>query len=488
MRRAADFIHGLQPQTAKAKAAQSARHDKAQHLCRIRRSRAAGGSIALSALRSSECVSTANPICCGSKARRPLDNSDGPMAIDDEIRRIMEVQDMLRRAADPLADARRLARFDQSPATEYLRREEEQRRLLSGAVTITGLSTLDLQAMTRLTGGVDDHRRLLGGAIDDYRRFAAHDPATAAARGVVSAIDSYERYEHLFRRPEFSETARLAQEALAGPKLYGFEPPPGMIVSAMNAMQSPWLNDQFAIDSARGFTSLYAIGHAISTRSPFDDTLSAGLREALGDWRRVTTLPEAIFNDPIARFDFYVELGFDPALTDFPSAAFEEGVVLAGFTPLPDDDDEEAAQEETGLARTNAAHRRLVRFERKLRRFIVDKMTAKHGPGWERHKVPGTVLTAWREKKAKGETTGEPETSIIAYAEFADYLSIIDRTDNWNDVFGAVFARREDVRESFTRLFPVRNCVMHGRLITQEDELYMVSETTRILGAIERKP
>ena len=45
--------------------------------------------------------------------------------------------------------------------------------------------------------------------------------------------------------------------------------------------------------------------------------------------------------------------------------------------------------------------------------------------------------------------------------------------------------RKESIKESFTRLSPVRNTVMHSRTVTRDDKMYLVSETTRVLKAIE---
>jgi hypothetical protein len=55
------------------------------------------------------------------------------------------------------------------------------------------------------------------------------------------------------------------------------------------------------------------------------------------------------------------------------------------------------------------------------------------------------------------ETTEQP---LIAYADFSDYLPIIERADNWNRIFKAVFNRKIDVQESFIRLHLIRICTM----------------------------
>jgi hypothetical protein len=95
------------------------------------------------------------------------------------------------------------------------------------------------------------------------------------------------------------------------------------------------------------------------------------------------------------------------------------------------------------------------------------------------------MLAAWREKKQKAMDSGEKEGPLLAYADFTDYVPIITRKDNWEKVFKPIFQRSEFVRESFQRLYPIRICTMHARMITQDDELYLHVEIKRILRAIK---
>lgn len=87
-------------------------------------------------------------------------------------------------------------------------------------------------------------------------------------------------------------------------------------------------------------------------------------------------------------------------------------------------------------------------------------------------------------KTSKARDVGEPESPLIAYADFTDYVQIIIRKDNWDAVFEPIFKRRMLVQESFQRLYPIRICTMHARFITQDDELYLLVETQRLLKAM----
>ena len=191
------------------------------------------------------------------------------------------------------------------------------------------------------------------------------------------------------------------------------------------------------------------------------------------------------------RSAFYVGLGFDPSLTDFPLPAFEQSLDLAGLReevppliahygpPVPSDreDDEE------GLSRTNNAHDWLQRLERLLRWFMDEQLTRAFGADWPKRRMPPTH-DKWVEKKRKATEAGGPDLPLICYADFTDYSPIICKDENWRVVFAPFFKRPESVRESFQRLHPIRLDTAHARLITQDDELLLYVEVKRLYAAI----
>ena len=143
----------------------------------------------------------------------------------------------------------------------------------------------------------------------------------------------------------------------------------------------------------------------------------------------------------------------------------------------------ERSEEEIGFQRTNDAHDRLLRFETHIRRFIDDRMTDAFGANWVKHKLPTAMRDRWIEKKQVAQQAGS-DHPIIAYADFTDYIQIITQVDCWRVAFESVFGRPEMVKELFQRLYPIRLCTMHARIITQDDELYLHVETKRLLKAI----
>ena len=301
--------------------------------------------------------------------------------------------------------------------------------------------------------------------------------------------------ERDFRLPEIVELPKLFREFESGDAanaIKRYREEGSELRRAMESMRTPWLDVEHKLASVAGFVELQCIGHALRTGPAFDPLLTDALRVDLGDWRDKITWPSDIFTDPSARTSFYLERGFDPALTAFPPEAFEESASIAGLKELPPplvqaynfEAQEEEEEEESAFKRTNKAHDRLQRFETQLRRFIDERMKAAFGENWIKPKVPGDISEWWLEKQKKAEDDGGPEWPLIAYADFTDYVVIIMRKDNWNKVFRPVFKRPAFVQESFQRLYPIRVCTMHARPITQDDKLYLYVETKRILDAI----
>ena len=314
----------------------------------------------------------------------------------------------------------------------------------------------------------------------------------------LESIQSFgEALEKQFRLPTIAEIPNLLpgleMDAPAS-ALTHYQNHATEIRHAIGAMTTPWLNTEDQDRSFTGIVELQEIGHVLHTMPGFDIAAAAQLRPHLGDWRTPLDWPPEIFIDPLARSEFYVELGLNPALTEFPASAFDQATTLAGikFPPparihdydyVPEQDDEKIA-----LDRTIAAYGQLHRFETQIREFIDQRMTSAVGENWIKSRVPEKTRKEWHKKKTKARDGGELERPLIAYADFTDYKQVIEQNNNWSQVFESIFQSKILVQESFQRLYPIRVCTMHSRPITQDDELYLHAETRRLLKAIQKAP
>lgn len=421
--------------------------------------------------------------------------------MSDNFRKLLEQQEALRRAVDPFEDMRKLAPSWSdtinslgvgSETLSFLKQYEKERKLLSSIVDDYRISGVSAETLMRISEDAEMHRGLLEGPIEEARRMGFLDPHSDIRSAMETALEANRAYERMFRLPELDETMRLATQAMNANSLtvQAFSAGSGVtdLQSRMGAIRAPWLNMELLERSSQAFTELQAIGQMVTQRNSFDGSLAGLLRSSLGDWRDLVTIDPELLINPHERTELYVERGFNPALTDFTVPAFEESLEVAGFydSKQSEESDEYVDVDEAGLARNRAAFDRLQRFEIAVRRFINDTMQAAYGDGWYKRQLPNGMLDRWMEKKEAARKAGEPDRPLIEYADFTDYRTIIERKDNWNDVFKSVFGRPDDVRESFQRLFPVRIATMHARIITLDDELFLLTETKRILRAIRR--
>lgn len=376
----------------------------------------------------------------------------------------------------------------------------------SRAITEKMLSISADPSLKLAMDGIRRHEGLVRaafGPLSELQRVGVLSLDRPWMRELELARKAMESYDARFELPKITETVKLLdtfkRDGLSDVMArYAdqFSALSSSLSRAMEGMRTPWLDMQEKMRSIAGFAEIQGIGHAMRTMPAFDEGLAASLRAGLGDWRDQISWRPEIFTDLGVRSEFYASLGFNPALTNFPPAAFEQTLDIAGLrrmTPaavnLPgraivrDDYDHE---EEEGLGRTNEAHDSLQRLERMLRKFINARMTQAFGDGWAKHRLPNGLYDQWREKKRKAEETGAEERALIEYADFTDYAAIICRGDNWRELFGVFFVRQESVRESFQRLHPIRLDVAHSRLITQDDELLLWVEFRRLMKVMRK--
>jgi len=253
------------------------------------------------------------------------------------------------------------------------------------------------------------------------------------------------------------------------------------------------------LDEFSGMSALSQLATGLFDHSPFDDACAIAMRQALGDWRDIAEFPEPLLDNPLARMDFYHDLGFDRALTDRPTSAYmvtldaidlpisqpSEPALYRRYLPEPDEF-ADGRDHISAVPRLNRkAYRKLYIMETSLRSFIDPLMCATYGRAWLRERMPD-LYTQLCDKRERDIAAGRDPSPLMDYADFTDYHDIIIRRTHWNDIFRAYFYRKQDISESLIRLYPARHCTMHGRIITREDYLLVVVEVNRILRAIKR--
>ena len=301
------------------------------------------------------------------------------------------------------------------------------------------------------------------------------------------------QFQESFFLPEFGTLTDLLQQStgnLMASVMDHYQIQMPELMASLNNMTTAWLDSANQMESIHGFATLEGIGLCLERLPTFNRQFTQALRNDLGDWRKKLTYPTIVIDDPLARSSYYADRGLNPALTSFPPDAFSEIISKANINqpqlPVAEEYNFKSKQEEQDykFERTLNAYDRIRRFETLIRRFIDQEMRQAFGANWIKHQIPGEMRAQWLCKRQDALANGESGWPLIAYADFTDYVKIIIRKDNWETVFKPIFRAKTSVQESFQRLFPIRHCVMHSRLISQDDELYLLVETKRIIKAV----
>jgi hypothetical protein len=133
------------------------------------------------------------------------------------------------------------------------------------------------------------------------------------------------------------------------------------------------------------------------------------------------------------------------------------------------------------------AYRLLYVIEVGLRELIIDTLEAKSGALWWKHRLPGDVLKtfrAGREYERRTDWSQHVPHHPIYYLDFPELRQVIERADNWEDVFKKVFRRKEVLIGTLQELEPIRNRVAHNRKVSAGQLIMVEGAYQKISGAI----
>lgn len=331
-----------------------------------------------------------------------------------------------------------------------------------------------------------------------HRAFAQleRDLAQDSAR-ISSLVDDLVKGTR-FTLPDIAATARISEIAAQvefSPALSQFRASADEMRRSIEVMQAPWLDVLHTTRSITGFAELGALGRMLAEAKPFGAEAVEAARTTLGDWRGFAPPQVELGVDAEVRLGWYRDYGLDSRLTAFSTESYLavlDATAVRHAPPLLIDEyaprdlpTPEAPAEDEALALSSEAYAILRPFESQVRALIAERMEAAFGQKWKTQRVPGPVVQQWRAKRAAAVANGERPQPLLAYADFTDYIRIIERMDNWTELFRTIFSDLMDTQVSFRRLHVVRIPLMHARPITTEDILLAQVETRRILRAFE---
>jgi len=122
-----------------------------------------------------------------------------------------------------------------------------------------------------------------------------------------------------------------------------------------------------------------------------------------------------------------------------------------------------------------------------LRELIIETLEAKCGPSWYKERLPGEILQAYRGARDYERRTKWLQLvphHPIHYLDFPHLRIVIERGDNWEDVFKEFFDRRDVFVATLNELEPIRNRVAHNRKVSPQDLQVSQAAYAKIAAAL----
>lgn len=126
----------------------------------------------------------------------------------------------------------------------------------------------------------------------------------------------------------------------------------------------------------------------------------------------------------------------------------------------------------------------LQKLEAELRRVIVERLSTV-AADWE-DRIPVAVRSKVRKRQNRAMEKGEERQQVLDYADFSDYQDIIFATNNWDDVFGAIFGDMEKTRLRLAELSRIRNAIAHRRDIDNDDRDVFLLYSRLVISSIRK--
>jgi DNA sulfur modification protein DndB len=129
----------------------------------------------------------------------------------------------------------------------------------------------------------------------------------------------------------------------------------------------------------------------------------------------------------------------------------------------------------------------LKELETSLRFFIEEKLK-QLTPDWWKQRIPSDVQESAKVNMARNESpwpwVKTEEKTPIFYINFPDYGKIIQRRDNWNDIFSKIFKDSDMIFSWLKELEEIRNKIAHFRNISVEESTTLRLNVNKILKTI----
>jgi hypothetical protein len=116
------------------------------------------------------------------------------------------------------------------------------------------------------------------------------------------------------------------------------------------------------------------------------------------------------------------------------------------------------------------AYALLFEIENSLRELMLQSLSQVAGERWYKERLPEDVLAKYREGSNYERRAKWAESRVryhpAYYLDFTDLKKVMEKKENWSDVFAPVFSRKDILSGILSAVEVVRNKVAHNRTLT----------------------
>ena len=133
------------------------------------------------------------------------------------------------------------------------------------------------------------------------------------------------------------------------------------------------------------------------------------------------------------------------------------------------------------------AYKYFYMLETGLRELIIQSLESYAGHRWVKQRIPPDIRGKFNESVQRERTVKWTQLiphHPIYYIDFPDLSKIIGQSDNWRDVFGAIFKDKNIITAHLFEIEVVRNKVAHNRKLSESDLSLVKAAYTVVTSAI----
>jgi len=149
---------------------------------------------------------------------------------------------------------------------------------------------------------------------------------------------------------------------------------------------------------------------------------------------------------------------------------------------------EEAKKRERLAFEKSEPYQKLKELETSIRLFIQEKLE-NISKNWWKERIPSDVQEKAKQNLQKSQSpwpwVTDENRSPVFYIDFPDYAKIMQRKDNWNEIFSKIFKDQSVIFSKLKELENIRNKIAHTRPLNAQESTTLELYTSQILKVVK---